>query len=148
MLTIWERLLGHPLISSIFSFAAVSGKRQKYRSINLQKETSWQISLVRYVLFESEPDRFLTSNVETRSCLSNCVAGPAGMRLLWGFPQGDWLLSTLHPGGPSHTPTPPRQLKQGRSLTADNCTHGYNDSYVPAGITLPPALWEKCVGNV
>lgn len=46
MLTIWERLLGHPLISSIFSFAAVSGKRQKYRQINLQKETSWQISLV------------------------------------------------------------------------------------------------------
>lgn len=48
VLTIWERLLGHPLISSIFSFAAVSGKkkREKYGQINLQKNTSWQVSLI------------------------------------------------------------------------------------------------------
>ncbi len=85
---------------------------------------------VQYVLSASVSDRFLTPNVETRSSLSNCVAGPAGMRLLWGFPE----VTALHPASrrARPTPTPPQQLKQGRSLTADNCTHGYNDSYLPA----------------
>lgn len=109
MLTIWERLLGHPLISSIFSFAAASGKKDRNTDKLIYKRKQvgrFPKPEVQDVLSESVPHRFLTPNVETRSCLSNCVAGPAGMRLLWGFPEGDWLLSTLHPSGPSHTPHP------------------------------------------
>ncbi len=61
-----------------------------------------------YVLSASVSDRFLTPNVETRSSLSNCVAGPAGMRLLWGFPEGDCSPPCI-PAGPAHPHPTPRQ---------------------------------------